>query len=246
MRMKKESVVFNWSGGKDSALALYHILKKGRFDIETLLTNVNGHHQRVSMHGVRVELLELQAKHLGFPLQMLSLAEQPTMEEFDKLTLQTYQAFAKKGIHTAIFGDIFLEDLRLYRNELLKKAGFGCKYPLWKRDTNELIHEFLDLGFKTITVAVKSDLMDESFVGRVIDQDFLNRLPPDVDVCGENGEFHTFTFDGPVFKQPIPFTIGEKIHRSYDAPKDGTEDKKFDNETNPKKMGFWFCDLLPT
>ncbi len=243
--MKKESAVFNWSGGKDSALTLYQILKEGSFDIETLLTNVNGHHQRVSMHGVRVELLELQAKHLGLPLQMLSLAEQPTMDEFDELTLQTYQAFAKKGINRAIFGDIFLEDLRQYRDELLDRAGFKCIYPLWKRDTTELVHEFIDLGFKTITVAVKSELMDDSFVGRVIDYDFLEELPEGVDPCGENGEFHTFTFDGPIFREPIPFSMGEKIHRSYNAPKDGTEHEDFDHEKNPKKMGFWFCDLIP-
>lgn len=236
---------FNWSGGKDSALAIYHALRNDQYRIEKLVTSVNSAYQRVSMHGVRTTLLEQQASQLGLPLQQLLLAEQPTMEEYNRSMSQLVAGLHQEGFTHAVFGDIFLEDLRRYREEKLAEQNIRAYFPIWKRDTTELIHEFIDLGFKTITVCVKSELLDQSFVGRVIDKDFLKDLPSNVDPCGENGEFHTFVFDGPIFKQPIPFTLGEKVFREYQAPKD-QDDNCFSNTTNrPASMGFWFCDLLP-
>ena len=235
--------IFNWSGGKDSALALYHALKDPSYNIQRLITSVNSTYNRVSMHGVRTELLQQQARQLGLPLQQLLLADQPTMSEYNDAMAKMMCGLQQEGFTHSIFGDIFLEDLRKYREERLAQQGFSAFFPLWKRDTTELIHEFIDLGFKTIIVCVKAELLDESFAGRIIDKDFLKDLPSNVDPCGENGEFHTFVFDGPIFKAPIPFAIGEKVYREYEAPKN-KEDNCFSNDApRPQNMGFWFCDL---
>ncbi|SJZ34075.1 diphthine--ammonia ligase [Sediminibacterium ginsengisoli] len=232
--------LFNWSGGKDSALALFHTLRNPDYEIQQLLTSINGTYDRVSMHGVRTVLLEQQAAALGLPLTRLLLADQPSMHDYEKAMETTMATFREAGYTHSVFGDIFLEDLRRYREEKLAAAGFSAYFPLWKRDTTELIHEFLDLGFKTIVVCTKSELLDSSFAGRIIDHDFLKDLPAGVDPCGENGEFHTFVFDGPIFKQPVAFETGEKVYREYKAPQSSS-----DNCGEATGMGFWFCDLLP-
>ncbi|MBC7652565.1 MAG: diphthine--ammonia ligase, partial [Deinococcales bacterium] len=192
--------IFNWSGGKDSALALYQVLQDENYKVGRLLTNVNTINNRVAMHGVRIELLQQQAIALGLPLQMLTLPDQPSMLEYNEAMATTIKGLQQEGFTNAIFGDIFLEDLRKYREDTLLQVGFTAHFPLWKKDTKKLIHEFINLGFKTIVCCVKSDVLDESFVGRIIDNDFLNDLPKNVDSCGENGEFHTFVVDGPIFK----------------------------------------------
>lgn len=236
---------FNWSGGKDSSLALYHILNNKSYSVEKLLTNVNNQYRRISMHGVREELLEQQATSIGIPLQKLVLPDQPSMAEYEVQMMQTMRQLQEEKFTHSLFGDIFLEDLKIYREAQLAKVNMTGVFPLWKRDTTELIHEFIDLGFKTIVVCVKAELLDESFAGRIIDKDFLKDLPPNVDPCGENGEFHTFVFDGPVFKNPVPCKTGEKVFREYIAPAND-KDKCFTRQ-QPKhsSMGFWFCDLLP-
>jgi uncharacterized protein (TIGR00290 family) len=239
------SSIFNWSGGKDSALAMYHALKNPALSIGKLITSVNTDYNRVSMHGLRTEFLELQAESLGLPIQKLLLTDQPTMVEYNHAMAGMMKELKAEGFTHSIFGDIFLEDLRKYREERLAETGFKAIFPLWKRDTTELIYEFLNLGFKTITVCVNAELLDESFVGRIIDKDFLKDLPKGVDPCGENGEFHTFVFEGPIFKQPIPFTIGEKVFREYKTP-ECKEDNCYTNDrAGLANMGFWFCDLLP-
>ena len=139
----------------------------------------------------------------------------------------------QKGFEYSAFGDIFLEDLKRYREQQLAAFNIKCIFPLWKRNTRDLLHEFIELGFKAILVCIKSDLLDASFAGRIIDNDFIKDLPPNVDPCGENGEFHTFCFDGPIFKHPIDFEIGEKIYREYKSP-----------ITKEDNVGFWFCDIL--
>ncbi|MDN5204118.1 diphthine--ammonia ligase [Fulvivirgaceae bacterium BMA10] len=237
--------IFNWSGGKDSALALYHVLKDNRYSIARLLTSVNTTYQRVSMHGVRETLLEQQAECLGIPLQKLQLNDQPTMSEYNQLMEATMIGLKKEGFTHSIFGDIFLEDLKKFREDKLSQQGFKAHFPIWKRNTRELVHEFIDLGFKTIVVCIKGELLDKSFAGRVIDQEFLKDLPANVDPCGENGEFHTFVYDGPIFDKPIDFQVGETVYREYKAPKD-SDDNCFSSDTDrPNQMGFWFCDLLP-
>ncbi len=229
---------FNWSTGKDASLALYHLLKDGRYQVDQLLTSINAHHNRVSMHGLRKELLIKQVQELGLPVTLLELPEEPTMEVYNNIMQTTVERLQLEGYTHSGFGDIFLEDLRKYREDHLDSFGIKCCFPLWKRDTNEILHEFLDLGFRAIVICIKSELLDASFVGREIDKDFINDLPENVDPCGENGEFHTFCFDGPIFSNPIKFTLGEKVYREYNLNK---EDSNSNENTG---MGFWFCDLL--
>ncbi|AGA79970.1 diphthine--ammonia ligase [Echinicola vietnamensis] len=235
--------VFNWSGGKDSALALHHVLKDDSITVDSLLTTINGHHQRISMHGVRRELLHAQAKSIGIPLDELLLPEMPSMDTYNLLMGEKMDAFKRAGITESIFGDIFLEDLKQYREEKLAQKGLKARFPLWKRDTSELIREFLDLGFKTVVVCIKDTVVPEEFLGRVIDLDFIKDLPSAIDPCGENGEFHTFVFDGPIFTSAIPFTFGEKVLRRYEAPKDQKDSCYSDTQEQPKAVGFHFQDL---
>lgn len=197
------------------------------------------------MHGVRQELIEFQAKALGLPLYALELPEMPSMEEYNTAIAETMLRCKAEGFSHSIFGDIFLEDLKEYRVNQLEKVSFKAAFPLWKRNTKELVNEFIDLGFKAITVCVKEELLGQEFIGRIIDHEFIRDLPEGVDPCGEYGEFHSFVFDGPIFKNPIPFSIGEKVLKRYKNPDPDGNDCGLANETDPNKMGFWFCDLLP-
>lgn len=237
--MEKLKTYFNWSTGKDASLALYQLQKSEKFQIDRLVTSINTHHNRVSMHGLRRELLMTQAKEIGLPVTTIELPEQPTMEVYNKEMQSTVSKLKREGYSHCAFGDIFLEDLRVYREKQLKPYGINCSFPLWKRNTKELIEEFLNLGFKAIVIAINGELLDPSFVGRIIDEKFLKDLPSNVDPCGEHGEFHTFCFDGPIFTNPIKFTLGEKVFREYKKP-----DEKEKNSNN-YKMGFWFVDLIP-
>ena len=233
---------FNWSSGKDSALALYHLLKDNRYTVDELVTTVNSHYNRVSMHGLRKELLLKQTKSLNIPASLIELPEMPSMEIYEEKMFETVSRLKNDGFTHSAFGDIFLEDLRIYREQQLAKQGFKSVFPIWKRDTKELLNEFLDLGFKTIIVCANSKYFGEDFVGTIIDKNFIENLPKEVDPCGENGEFHTFCFDGPIFKNPIPFTLGEKVYREYNTPKSDSDSIcKSDSE----KYGVWYCDLIP-
>lgn len=242
--MKK--ALFNWSSGKDSALALYKILQNPEFKIECLLTSVNQQFQRISMHGVRVELLEQQAKSIGIPLEIMQIPEMPTMEVYENVMQKTLEKLKSTGISHSVFGDIFLEDLRKYREDKLATMGFEGVFPLWKIPTKDLIQEFISLGFKTVVVCVNERYLDKSFVGRIIDQQFIDDLPENVDVCGENGEFHTFCFDGPIFNKPIDFEIGEIVYRKYEKPKKDSSNTACDSDDSTAyDYGFWYCDLIP-
>lgn len=232
----KTKAIFNWSSGKDSALALYKTLQENQFEITSLLTSINEEFQRISMHGVHISLLEKQAESLGFPLIKMEIPKEPSMEEYREIMNQTMSKIKSQGVTHSIFGDIFLEDLRKYREDQLQSIGMKGVFPLWKIDTTNLIHEFLELGFKTIVTCVNETYLDKSFAGRIIDNDFIKDLPKNVDPCGENGEFHTFTFDGPILKNPIQFEIGETVKKTYPKPKTD------DHEENGEYV-FWFCDL---
>lgn len=234
------SCTFNWSGGKDSALALYHCLQNPDLDIRYLVTTINDSADRISMHGVRTALLIKQAELIGIPLYQIRLPEMPDMETYDNIMRHHLKGFKNEGITHAIFGDIFLDDLKAYRDARLAEVGITGIYPLWKRDTTELINEFLSLGFRTVIACVQERL--KAIAGRELDATLIAELPADVDVCGENGEFHTFTFEGPIFKKPIRYQTGEKVYRSYKMPRTGDDihSKAIDQETT----GFWFCDLI--
>lgn len=238
----KTKTVFNWSSGKDSALALYTLLQDTNFEIVCLLTSISKQYDRISMHGVRRTLLEQQVENIGLPLVKMEIPEMPSMEIYENVMQETLTALKAKGITHSAFGDIFLEDLREYREQKLAEMDLKGVFPLWKRDTATLIREFIGLGFKTVVTCVDGRLLDQSFAGRIIDEDFLRELPENIDPCGENGEFHTFTFDGPLFKKPVAFQKGEVVFRKYEAPKN--DDSCF---TTPQETeyGFWYCDLLP-
>jgi len=232
----KPKAIFNWSSGKDSALALYKTLQEQQFEVTSLLTSINKEFQRISMHGVHVSLLEKQAESLGFPLIKMEIPKEPSMEEYSEIMSKTMNDIKSQGVSHSIFGDIFLEDLRKYREDQLQSIGMKAVFPLWKQNTADLINEFLSLGFKTIVTCVNETYLDKSFAGRIIDQDFIKDLPENVDPCGENGEFHTFTFDGPIFKKPIQFEIGETVKKTYPKPKS--------DENENGEYVFWFCDLV--
>jgi uncharacterized protein (TIGR00290 family) len=242
----KEKAIFNWSGGKDSAFCLYKILQQQQYEVICLLTSVNEQYQRISMHGVRVELLNRQAESIGLPLNKLLMPEMPTMEMYENIMEAALKDLKSRGATVSIFGDIFLEDLRKYREDKLKILGLKGIFPLWKISTTQLIHEFIDTGFKTIITCVNEKYLDKSFAGRMIDKEFIKDLPPNVDPCGENGEFHTFVFDGPIFKKPLVFERGEIVYRKYSPARDNnsSSDLGKDND-NPFDNGFWYCDLLP-
>jgi uncharacterized protein (TIGR00290 family) len=240
--MNKIPCIFNWSGGKDSSLALYHCLQKSELAIKYLVTSINDSVNRISMHGVRYELLKQQAAAIGIPLYEIRLPEMPTMTAYDEIMRFHLEKLKAEGITHSIFGDIFLEDLKKYREDRLAEVGLKGIFPIWKRDTDELITEFLELDFKTVIACTQERLGD--FVGKVIDKELISDLPEDVDVCGENGEFHTFTFDGPIFKKPINYSIGEKVFKSYQAPKNDNDNCFQKEEDQPKNLGFWYVDLI--
>ncbi len=232
---------FNWSGGKDSALALYKVQQQG-LPVKALVTSVNSAMNRVSMHGVRRELLEAQAAAIGLPLHTVELPEMPDMKTYEESLRQLNRGFAANGFTHAVFGDIFLEDLKAYREELLFEDGLHCLFPLWKSDTNELMKQFIDEDFKAVVVCVNSAVLDKRFCGRLLDESFVNDLPPGVDPCGENGEYHSFAFDGPVFSKPIAFKTGEVVFKEYPSPT--SSDDCF--ATPQPATGFFFQDLLTT
>jgi len=219
----KEKVLLCWSGGKDSAMTLYELQKAGRYEPAALLTTVTEDYDRISMHGVRRVLLEQQAESIGLPLEKVWIPPACTNARYEAAMEALLTRYMQNGIACVAFGDIFLEDLRAYRENNLAKIGCRGLFPIWKRDTPELARTFLALRFAAVVVCVDPKVLDRSFAGRRIDAEFLRDLPAHVDPCGENGEFHSFVFDGPVFRKAISFSVGELVDRD----------------------GFVFCDLLP-
>lgn len=229
--MPKQPAVFNWSGGKDSTLALHYVLQNDDFDIRYLLTTVNDSFNRVAMHGVREALLLEQVSSLKVPLVQVRLPEMPDMDIYERELTKALNKLKSEGIYHSIFGDIFLEDLKNYRDNQLSKFGIKAIFPLWKRDSLELVKEFIALGYKTIVVCAQDGLQD--FCGRIIDQSFLDDLPKGIDPAGENGEFHTFVFDGPIFTKPIKFSVGERVRKTFPSPTQSNEE-----------IDYWYVDLI--
>ncbi|MCB7480483.1 diphthine--ammonia ligase [Christiangramia sediminis] len=234
----------NWSSGKDAALSLYYANQQTNYKVEKLLTTLNTDVDRVTMHGVRKELLLQQAEKIGLSLMISELSSDTSMEDYNSKMKAATDSLKKEGFTHSVFGDIFLEDLKEYREGQLNSVGLKAIFPLWKRNTKELISEFIDLGFKAIIVCTNSKYLEDSFCGRIIDHDFLKELPDNVDPCGENGEFHTFVFDGPIFNSPVEFEIGEKVRRSY-KPSGKEDDNCFQDDSRAWDTEFCFCDLIP-
>ena len=232
--------VFCWSGGKDSAYCLHKVLSEKSFDVKYLLTTMNDEFKRISMHGVREALLDKQVEAIGIPLLKVKVRE-GTNNEYEKQMEAVLLKAKSEGINHVIFGDIFLEDLRVYRENNLAKLKMKAVFPLWKKDTTFLINDFIKQGFKTITCCVNDGYLSEEWVGREIDNSFIKQLPTNVDPCGENGEYHTFCYDGPLFKNKIEFTGGEKVYKALQVKTDDTCATSSPIITK----GFWFYDLIP-
>ena len=221
---RKEKILFSWSGGKDSALSLFEIQRTENYEVSALLTTVTEDYDRISMHGVQRILLEQQASSLDFTLEKVFIPKKGSNEEYETGMRKVLTKYLMMGVSSVIFGDVFLEGVRKYREENLSKIGMKGIFPLWKRDTFELANTFIDSGFSAIVTCVDSKVLDKKFVGRTFDEQFLSELPSNIDPSGENGEFHSFVYDGPIFQHKISFTIGDVVLRNN---------------------RFYFCDLIP-
>ncbi len=219
----RDPILMCWSGGKDSAMALHALQTEGRHRIAALLTTVTEGYERISMHGVRRELLAAQSASLGLPLDEVRIPPECINPVYEARMEEALRRHLANGVRRVAFGDIFLEDLRAYRERNLARVNMEALFPIWKRDTHELLLEFLAKRFHAVVVCVDSKVLQRSFAGRFLDESFLRDLPAGVDPCGENGEFHTFVFDGPIFREPVRFTVGPTVERD----------------------GFVFTDLIP-
>ena len=219
-----EKVILSWSGGKDSTLALYKIKRDPAYRVVSLLTTINEQYDRISLHGVRRELLELQAEALGFPLDKVWVSNNGTNDEYEAKMRQALAEHLNAGVSGVVFGDIFLEDLKKYREEKLLSVGLKGIFPLWQKNSFDLACTFIYLGFKAVVTCVDTQVLDAAFGGREYDEQFLVDLSEGVDPCGENGEFHSFVYDGPIFHRPVGFHTGEQVL---------------------KHDRFFFCDLIP-
>jgi len=212
-----------WSSGKDSAFALHVLRQQGDVEVVGLLTTVNETHDRVAMHAVRRTLLEAQAEAAGVPLRMVPIPWPCPNETYERVMAQAMADARAEGIGAIAFGDLFLEDVRRYREERLMESGLVPLFPLWRRPTPQLAEEMIASGLRATLTCIDPRALAPSFAGRTFDRGFLDDLPPGVDPCGENGEFHTFAWDGPMFLHPIRVRTGEVVARD----------------------GFVFADLLP-
>jgi uncharacterized protein (TIGR00290 family) len=214
--MTKENipVLLSWSGGKDSALSLYELKKTSSRPIE-LFTTINVKYSRVAMHGFAEQLLEKQAESLRLPLHKIYIPDPCSNEEYSQIMSEFLTGMQKRGIDTVVFGDLFLEDIRKYREENLAKQNMKALFPLWGTPTANIALKFIRDGFKAVVTCVDLNVLSKEFSGRLYDMDLLGDLPVKVDPCGENGEFHTFVFDGPIFSIPVKYEKGEQVTR-YD------------------------------
>ncbi len=220
----KRPALVSWSSGKDSALALHRVLESEEWEVVALLTTITESFHRVSMHGVREALLEAQAERLGLPLEKIFIPYPCSNEVYESKMTATLNRYQAKGVSDVIFGDLFLADLRAYREQRLREVGMRGVFPLWQEDTKHLANEVIERGIGAILTCVDPKKLNSSFAGRLFDEKLLKDLPKEVDPCGENGEFHTFVFDAPLFRKSIAYEKGEVVTRD----------------------GFVFADMRPT
>ena len=220
----KEKVLLAWSGGKDSVLALWELHRMGRYEAATLLTTITREYDRISMHGVRRVLLERQAESLGIALEKVYISKGASGEEYESRMREVLEKYLAAGVSSVVFGDIFLEDVRGHREANLSKIGMKGIFPIWGADTSELSHRFIDLGYRAVVTCVDTSFLEGKFAGRIFDEGFLCELPVTVDPCGENGEFHSFVYNGPMFSRRILHRKGEVVLR---------------------ENRFCYCDLIP-
>jgi uncharacterized protein (TIGR00290 family) len=221
--MPSPRALLSWSGGKDSSLALHEVRKSKDFEVVSLLTTLTKDFDRVSMHGVRKALLDIQASRIGLPVEEVWLSKGATNAEYESELSEALAHSRARGVRSVIFGDLFLEDIRKYREERLSAMNMTAVFPIWKKDTKELASYFIKEGFKAILCTVDPRALDGTFCGREFDESLLSDFPAGVDPCGENGEFHTFVYGGPIFQKDLDVRKGEVVLRD----------------------GFYFADILP-
>lgn len=220
---ERPKAIVSWSSGKDSAYALHEVLRTGQFQLMGALTTLTSEYGRVSMHGVREELLDRQMEELGLRCWKVRIPSPCPNEVYEREMARVLDDLLAEGVTRVVFGDLFLEDIRAYREARLAETGVRGVFPLWRRDTTELAHEMISARLRATVTCVDPKQLDRSFVGRTFDQSFIDSLPTEVDPCGENGEFHTVVTAGPMFRRPIPVAVGEIVERD----------------------GFVFADVLP-
>ncbi|KZE67189.1 hypothetical protein AWM68_04845 [Fictibacillus phosphorivorans] len=226
----RKRIVVSFSGGKDSILALHRLQTSGEWEIDSLVTTLTEDYDRTTMHGVRYELLKQQAESLGIPLRIVWIPRNCSNEVYQERMQKAVNGILADGVHHMMFGDIFLEDVKVYREKMLKGTGLTPIFPLWGEQSDAIIAEFLEKGFKTVVCCSDTDKIDASFTGRVLDKQFIEEFPAEHDICGENGEFHTFVFDGPNFSIPVAYQLGEN---------------RLAKDMLTNKDRFYYVDLLP-
>ncbi len=218
-----EKCVLSWSGGKDSILSLRELQQNNSYEVVSLLTTITEGYNRISMHGVRTILLERQAESLGIRLHQVYIPKDANNETYEKSMIEALSIYPALGVKTIAFGDVFLEDVKAYRENLIARTQLQSVYPIWKKDTAQLMKDFLNSGYKSVIVCIDTEKLPESFLGKTIDKRVIDSLPDGVDPGGEHGEFHTFVYHGPGFQQPVNYSTGIIERRGQ----------------------FGFCDLTP-
>ena len=221
-----KKAVFNWSGGKDSALALQKILQNDEYEVVSLLTTINEETQKSSIHSIPVEILSKQAESIGIPLYTVLFAKD--LKNYDDKMRETVEHFKKQCVTHFVFGDIFLADIKAYRESKLNPLGIEVVEPLWDQSSAEIITDFLKSGIKTKIIVTQADKLDQTFIGKDLDQNTVNLFPDDIDVCGEKGEYHTLSYAGGLFKKEIKFSISQTNKITYDIQLDTGETKTFE------------------
>jgi uncharacterized protein (TIGR00290 family) len=209
----KRRTLMSWSSGKDSAWALLKLMQDPEIDLVGLFCTVNKEFKRVAMHSVRVELLQEQAKNIGLPLEIIEIPYPCSNDEYEYIMSQFTKRAKNDNIENFAFGDLFLKDVRNYREEKLKGTGINPIFPIWGTPTDKLSREIIDSGLRAVITCINPKQIDKEFIGREFDKSFLDSLPENIDPCGENGEFHSFDFDAPMFKEEIKIIVGDIVHR---------------------------------
>ncbi len=230
---QRKKAVFNWSGGKDSALALHKVLQENEFDVISLLTTINEETLTSSIHSVPIEILKRQAESIGIPLYQVLFAQD--LNNYEDKMRETIGHFKKQGVTHFIFGDIFLADIKTYRESKLNPLGIEVVEPLWNKSPTEIINEFIKSGIKSKIIVTQADKLDQTFIGKDLDENTVNSFPDDIDVCGENGEYHTLSYEGGLFKKKIDFSIQRTTKVSYHC--------KLDNGQT-EVLEYWQAEII--
>lgn len=225
--MQKKKAVMNWSGGKDSAHALWRVMQGDEYEVVALLTTTNSATQLSTMHNIPLKLLQAQSESIGIPLYVVPLTPKGNMADYSEAMCRAAEHFKEMGVTHFIYGDIFLHDIREYRESQLHPLGITIVEPLWGASSREIIEAYLETGLQTVIVTTENNGLGLSAIGKIIDREFIDQLPSAYDPNGENGEYHTFCFDGPIYREPVSFLLGKPVRKSYDIRLDDGTTKTY-------------------